>query len=126
MFGLRNKNGSCWINAALQAVFRIPELQTRFSEGEEDNKNPVETTLAEIWGSKGDEGLRDFYESVRTTHMPAGEGIGDSHELIEFLCDRIPFLDTTRMSVEEIATRIMMEKGIQGRKRRSHEPSGLQ
>jgi hypothetical protein len=30
------------------------------------------------------------------------------------------------MSVEEIATRIMMEKGIQGRKRRGHEPSGLQ
>lgn len=36
---------------------------------------------------------------------------------------RIPFLDTTRMSVEEIATRIMMEKGIQGRKRRHAEPS---
>ena len=30
---------------------------------------------------------------------------------------RIPFLNTTRMSVEEIATRIMMEKAIQGRKR---------
>jgi regulator of PEP synthase PpsR (kinase-PPPase family) len=30
---------------------------------------------------------------------------------------RIPFLNTTRMSVEEIATRVMMEKGIQGRKR---------
>ena len=93
MFGLRNKNGSCWINAALQSVFRIPELQKRFTDGEEDSKNPVEVCLAEIWGSKGDEGLRDFYECVRTTHMPAGEGIGDSHELIEFLCDKIPFLD---------------------------------
>lgn len=30
---------------------------------------------------------------------------------------RIPFLNTTRMSVEEIATRVMMEKGLQGRKR---------
>ena len=25
--------------------------------------------------------------------MPAGEGIGDSHELLEFLCDKLPFLD---------------------------------
>jgi hypothetical protein len=30
---------------------------------------------------------------------------------------RIPFLDTTRLSIEEIATRVMMEKGLQGRKR---------
>jgi len=29
---------------------------------------------------------------------------------------RIPHLNTTRMSVEEIATRIMMEKGLRGRK----------
>ena len=25
--------------------------------------------------------------------MPAGDNIGDSHELLEFLCDKIPFLD---------------------------------
>ena len=30
--------------------------------------------------------------------------------------NRIPYLNTTRMSVEEIATRIMMEKGLRGRK----------
>lgn len=93
MFGLRNKNGSCWINAALQSILRIPELQTRFNENEEDTSNPTEVCLAEIWASKGDEGLKDFYECVRTTHMPAGEDIGDSHELIEFLSDKIPFLD---------------------------------
>lgn len=95
MFGLRNKNGSCWINAALQAVFRIPDLQTRFSENEEDTNVPVEVCLAEIWGSKGDEGLKAFYECIRVSsiHMPAGQGIGDSHELIEFLCDKVPFLD---------------------------------
>lgn len=93
MFGLRNNSGSCWINAALQAVFRIPELQKRFGDGEEDTNNPVELGLSEIWGSKGDEGLKNFYECVRTTHMPAGHGIGDSHELIEFLCDKVPFLD---------------------------------
>lgn len=94
MFGLRNKNGSCWINAALQAVFRIPDLQKRFEDGEEDSKYPVETCLAEIYGSRGDEGLKAFYECVKTSpHMPAGEDIGDSHELIEFLADKVPFLD---------------------------------
>ena len=92
-FGLRNKNGSCWINAALQAVFRIPDLQTRFNENEEDDANPVEVCLSEIWASKGDEGLKPFYECVKTSTMPAGEGIGDSHELIEFLCDKVSFLD---------------------------------
>lgn len=93
MFGLRNQRGSCWINAALQGVFRIPDLQTRFRENEEDTKNPVETCLAEIWSSKGEEGLRDFYSVVKTKTMPAGEDVGDSHELLEFLCDKIPFLD---------------------------------
>ena len=93
MFGLRNQRGSCWINAALQGVFRIPELQQRFKEGEEDHKNPVEMCLSEIYGSRGDEGLKDFYQCVKTDTMPAGEGIGDSHELIEFLCNKVPFLD---------------------------------
>lgn len=95
MFGLRNKNGSCWINAALQAVFRIPDLQTRISENEEDTDNPTEVCLAEIYASQGDEGLKAFYDCVKVSsiHMPAGEGIGDSHELIEFLSDKVPFLD---------------------------------
>jgi len=94
MFGLRNIRGSCWINAALQSVFRIPDLQTRFAANDEDEQNPVEVCLAEIWSSRGDEGLKPFYECVKTSPtMPAGEGIGDSHELIEFLCDKIPFLD---------------------------------
>jgi [pyruvate, water dikinase]-phosphate phosphotransferase / [pyruvate, water dikinase] kinase len=34
----------------------------------------------------------------------------------------IPSLDTTRVSVEEIATRIMMEKGLRGRKGQSVSP----
>jgi ubiquitin C-terminal hydrolase len=93
MFGLRNKNGSCWINAAVQAVLRIPDLQHRINENEEDSSNPTEVCLSELWSSKGEEGLKEFYECVKTRHMPAGEGIGDSHELIEFLCDKIPFLD---------------------------------
>ena len=93
MFGLRNKNGSCWINAALQGVFRIPELQARIKNNEEDDKNPVEVCLGELIASRGEEGLRDFYECVKTNTMPAGEGIGDSHELLEFLSDKVPFLD---------------------------------
>lgn len=93
MFGLKNKNGSCWINAALQGMFRIPELQKRFAENAEDTKNPVEVCLSEIYGSRGEEGLRDLYECVKTRTMPAGEGIGDSNELLEFICDKVPFLD---------------------------------
>lgn len=92
-FGLRNQRGSCWINAALQGVFRIPDLQKRFMDEEADDKNPVEMCLEEIWASKGDEGLKALYECVKTKTMPAGEDIGDSHELLEFLCDKVPFLD---------------------------------
>ncbi len=93
MFGLRNQRGSCWINAALQGIFRIPDLQQRFQNNQEDENNPVETCLAEIWNSRGEEGLKDFYSCVKTSTMPAGEGIGDSHELIEFVCDKVPFLN---------------------------------
>jgi ubiquitin C-terminal hydrolase len=94
MFGLRNKNGSCWINAALQGVFRIPDLQTRFREDEDDTNNPVESCLAELWGSRGEEGLNAFYQCVKVSpHMPAGEDIGDSHELLKFLWDKVPVLD---------------------------------
>jgi len=94
MFGLRNKNGSCWINAALQGIFRIPDLQSRFSDGDEDTSNAVESCLAELWGSHGEEGLKAFYECVKVSpNMPAGEDIGDSHELLKFLCDKVPVLD---------------------------------
>ena len=40
-FGLRNQRGSCWVNAALQAIFRIPDVQKRFSEGNHDTTYPV-------------------------------------------------------------------------------------
>lgn len=93
-FGLRNQRGSCWINAAVQSVFRIPDVQERFDEDDQSiQKNPVEACLAELWTTRGEEGLNDFYECVKTSTMPAGEGIGDSHELIEYLCDQVPFLD---------------------------------
>lgn len=92
-FGLRNKNGSCWINAALQSIFRIPDVQTRLGN-EDGTYDTVETCLAELWSTRGEEGLKSLYECVKVSpHMPAGEDIGDSHELIQFLCDKVPFLD---------------------------------
>ena len=93
-FGLRNTRGSCWVNAALQSIYRIPDLQARFENEETDTKNTVEACLEEIWASQGDEGLRSLYECIKTSpDMPAGDNIGDSHELLEFLCDKVPFLD---------------------------------
>lgn len=91
-FGLRNQNGSCWVNATLQALFRIPEFQRRLGN-EEMSSTPLESSIQEIWGSKGDEGLKRFYENVKSALLPAGAGIGDSHELLEYICDKIPFLD---------------------------------
>jgi ubiquitin C-terminal hydrolase len=93
MFGLRNQRGSCWVNATLQSIFRIPELQDRFNKDDADSRNAIEVCLQEIWASNGEEGLNDFYECVKTSLMPAGEGIGDSHELLQLLCDKIPLLD---------------------------------
>jgi len=92
-FGLRNQRGSCWVNAALQSIYRIPDLQQRFQDGKHDTTNPVEVCLYTIWSSSGAMGLKDFYTCVNTSLMPAGEGIGDSHELLEFLCDKVPMLD---------------------------------
>ena len=95
MFGLRNQRGSCWINAALQGILRIPDLQKKYSDKDaEVSKNPVERCLQEIWTTRGEEGLKDFYECVKTsTKMPAGDDIGDSHELLDFVWDKVPFLD---------------------------------
>jgi len=92
-FGLRNQRGSCWVNAAAQSIYRIPDLQQRFHDKKHDVTNPVEICLYQIWSSGGEDGLKDFYACVNTTLMPAGEGIGDAHELLEFVCDKVPFLD---------------------------------
>jgi len=92
MFGFHNFAGSCWVNACLQSVLRIPEVQKRYTDGSHDVQNPVDMALYKIWSTKGD-GLRDFFDAVRTEMMPAGQGIGDSHELFVYLCDKLPFLD---------------------------------
>ena len=93
MFGLRNFSGSCWVNACLQSLFRIPELQERYTEQKHDKENPVEVSLHKIWSTNGQEGLKEFFEAVRTETMPAGQNVGDSHELFVYLCDKVPFLD---------------------------------
>jgi len=98
MFPLNNFGGSCWINACLQLIFRIPELQQRYSNNEFDKDNVFDQCLYQLWNSKGSVGLKELFEAIRVSqkdvsNMPAGRGTGDSHELFTFLCDKIPFLD---------------------------------
>jgi uncharacterized UBP type Zn finger protein len=93
MFGLKNFRGSCWVNACIQGIFRIPELQERYSNSQANPENIIDVCLQKIWKSNGEDGLKDFFESVKTHTMPAGNGIGDSHELLQYLCDRMPLLD---------------------------------
>lgn len=93
MFGLNNYSGSCWVNACLQTIFRIPEVQSRYSSEIYMNDNLIDKHLCKIWKSNGKDGLKEFFEVVRSDTMPAGRGIGDSHELLQYLCDKLPFLD---------------------------------
>jgi ubiquitin C-terminal hydrolase len=93
MFGLQNHSGSCWVNAALQALFRFPDIQKRYSENTFDKGNAIDQCLMKLWNSKGTAGLSEFHEAVRTDVMPAGLNVGDSHELLTYLCDKLPFLD---------------------------------
>jgi uncharacterized UBP type Zn finger protein len=93
MFGLKNFSGSCWVNTCLQGIFRIPEVQERYNNDTFDKDNVIDECLSKIWKSKGEDGLKDFFSAVRTEVMPAGNGIGDAHELIVYLCDKLPFLD---------------------------------
>lgn len=93
MFGLDNYRGSCWVNACIQSIFRIPEVQDRYNSGIFEKTNFIDECLCKIWKSKGNEGLKEFFEAVRTDTMPAGKGVGDSHELLQYLCDKVPFLN---------------------------------
>lgn len=91
MFGLRNFRGSCWVNACLQGVFRLPDTQTRYSTPQESD---TDIALQKIWESKGETGLEEFFASVKLARLPAGQNIGDSHELLHYLCDKLPWLDS--------------------------------
>jgi len=94
MFGLHNHRGSCWVNAALQGLFSCPPLMDRYSERSNiDKQNPVDVCLESVYRNRGQTGLRELFECIKTTYMPAGENIGDSHELIVHLCDKLPWLD---------------------------------
>ena len=81
------------MNACLQSIFRIPELQERYNSGIFEKENLVEECLYKIWKTQGEDGLKQLFEVVRTDTMPAGKGIGDSHELLQYLCDKVPFLN---------------------------------
>jgi ubiquitin C-terminal hydrolase len=93
MFGLNNFSGSCWVNACLQGIFRLPEVIDRYTRESHDRDNVVDVSLNKIWNSQGKEGLKDFFLAARTATMPAGNDIGDSNELLIHLCDKLPFLD---------------------------------
>lgn len=105
MFGLQNFQGSCWVNTCIQSIFRIPEVQERYSNDKADQDNKIDTSLQTIWKSKGTHGLKQFFESVRSETLPAGNDIGDSHELYNYLCDKLPFLDElVRFKIAEVRT----------------------
>lgn len=74
-------------------MFRIPEVQERYNTNSFDNGNIIDECLCKIWRTKGEDGLKQLFDAVRTEVMPAGNGIGDSHELLQYLCDKLPFLD---------------------------------
>lgn len=93
MFGLNNFAGSCWVNACLQGIFRLPEVIDRYSREIHDKDNAVDCSLNKIWNSQGRDGIKEFFLAARTATMPAGQGIGDSNELLVYLCDKLPFLD---------------------------------
>ena len=103
MFGLVNRNGSCWVNATLQALFRIPQLKDRYGNLNAED-TPVDLTLQRVYTSEGKMGLEQFYDAIRSPDIPAGQGIGDSHELLMHLCDKLPWLD--KLFRFEFGTRI--------------------
>lgn len=58
-----------------------------------DDSNPIDVHLTGIYKTSGKDHLREFMNCVRTVYMPAGQSIGDSHELVTSLCDKLPWLD---------------------------------
>jgi ubiquitin C-terminal hydrolase len=93
MFGLPNVRGSCWVNGALQCFFACPPVRERFSKPLAVDASPLEKALWEVYTSQGKHGLQDVFHAVQTQYMPAGKNIGDSHELLVFLSDALPWLD---------------------------------
>jgi ubiquitin C-terminal hydrolase len=94
MFGLNNFSGSCWVNACLQGIFRLPEVIDRYSREIHDKENTVDSSLSKIWNSQGKEGLKDFFLASRTATMQPGEDIGDSNELLIHFTKTMPYFNT--------------------------------
>lgn len=90
MFGLRNFRGSCWVNACLQGLFRVPETQKKYETEQSDS---TDIALQKIWSTQGESGLEEFFQTVKVARLPAGQNVGDSHELFHYLCDKLPWLD---------------------------------
>jgi len=106
MFGLRNYGGSCWLNACLQSVLRLPEIRERYSNLDPENTiNAVDKSLLKICKTGGQEGLKELFDAISESNtsesgskpayeMLAGKNIGDSNEAFVYLCDKLPFLDS--------------------------------
>lgn len=94
MFGLNNFSGSCWVNACLQGIFRLPEVVDRYTNKTHDDKNVVDASLSKIWNSHGKDGLKEFFLAARTATMPAGQGVGDSNELLVHFTKTLPYFNT--------------------------------
>jgi len=119
MFGLHNFKGSCWVNGALQGLFASPTLRKRFIAEDVDTANPVEVCLESVWRNKGQIGLKELFECIRTDYMPAGDNVGDSHELIVHLCDKLPWLDevmrfkvANQITCKKCGTRTLKEDSV--------------
>jgi ubiquitin C-terminal hydrolase len=115
MFGLPNIRGSCWVNAALQGAFACPSLK----DHEPDATNPVDQCLTGLYRSKGENHLADFMGCIKTSYMPAGENIGDSHELLVHLLDKLPWLDkefrfktANQLTCKECGTKTLKEDSV--------------
>jgi len=81
------------VNACLQGIFMIPEVRNRYTTNGHDENNIIDKCLSVIFRSKGEDGLKELFEAVKTKDINPGRDIGDSHELLMFLCDKLPFLD---------------------------------
>lgn len=89
MFGLPNISGSCWVNATLQGMFACPSLK----DHKVDEENPIDVSLTKVFETNAKSGLNELFSSIQSTYIPAGRDIGDSHELILHLADKLPWLD---------------------------------
>jgi ubiquitin C-terminal hydrolase len=128
MFGLKNYGGSCWLNACLQSILRIPEITSRYST-ELETINSVDKSLYTISKTQGQDGLKDLFNAISETNssvsgskpayeMLAGKSVGDTNEAFIYLCDKLSFLDT--LCRYTIVEKIECKCGFEQEKNDSH------